>query len=145
MAKSSPETIVLKGRPIYKEGITDEALSPGHLIERGGTQDVQKNTTADRQQNILVAVENENIGCGIEDAYAANDTVIFVAPSSGDEVLLRIAAGENITKNSYLSAHASSGNVEDAGATQANACAIALEAVNNSTGTTETFIRAEIV
>ena len=145
MAKSNPETIVLRGKnPVQKEGRTDEALSPGHVVERGGTADIQKNTVANRVAGFLIACENAAVGGSIDDAYAANDNVVFVAAYPGMEVYVRIAAGESITKNELLTC-AAAGLVQNSGATQANACGIALETKDNSSGTTETFVKMEIV
>ena len=143
MAKSQSETILLKGKmAVRKEAVTDEAVSPGHFVERGGTQDVQKAPLGSATP--LVAIENTPIGEGIEDAYAANDTVLMVAVYPGCEILAKIAAGENIAENALLRCGAS-GVLQDAGATADNARAIALEAVNNTSGTTETFIRVEVI
>ena len=75
MAKINPETIILKGCPMIKEGVTDEKLSPGHALERGGGKDVQKVSTASRRAGVMIALENDLNAEGITDEYAANDRV----------------------------------------------------------------------
>ena len=145
MAKTNPETIILRGKyHIQKEGRTSEALSPGHILERGGTADIQKNNAANRIAGLLIAIENAAAGGDINEAYAANDNVVFVACYSGMEVYARIPAGANISKNDLLTC-TNDGAVQDTGATQALACGIALEDKDNSSGTTETFVRMEVV
>ena len=143
MAKSRADTIVLTGDPIYKEGVTDEALSPGHVLENGGTADIQKNTVANRNAGLLIAKEATDIGCGIEDAYAANDRVRYFGATKGMVVLVRVAAGATAITANALLATTNSGTVAG-GATDDTACGIALEALDNSSGTTEAFIRMEV-
>ena len=142
MAKSTPETILLKGSPVCKEGITDEKLKPGHIIERGGTKDIQKVDSANEFRGKMIAIENDLVGCGVDDEYAVDDTVLFIAPYRGCEVLVRIAAGANVAEGAYVTCAADGTGVTG---TVANAFGIALEAKDNSTGTAETFLRVEII
>ena len=141
--KSDPETIILKGTPIFKEGKTDEKLSPGHIIEIGGTEDIQKQSTAQQDCQRNIVVENDLDGKTIEDEYAANARVFYGTCQPGVEVLARVAAAAPaITKGNFLEAKGD-GTVRKltAGGT---AIGIALEALDNTAGTKEVFIQMEV-
>lgn len=143
MAKTRPETIVLKGDPILKEAQASAAISPGHVIEFGGAKDVQKQSTADKNTLLRVAVENDLIGETIEDAYAANDNVLYVSLRPGDEAQLRVAASAAaIVKGDQLEL-TGDGTLNKLAA--GTAVAEALEAVDNSGGGSEAFIIVEAI
>ena len=79
-------TITLKGDPDRKEGVTDEAITPGMLVERGGTYDYQKHSVADGPAARSWALENALAGEGIDDDYASGETVQIGYFDTGDEV-----------------------------------------------------------
>ena len=145
MAKDNPETILLKGMPMIKEGQTDEKLSPGHVVEFGGTKEIQKQATA-QQANArkAIALENDLEGKTINDEYAVDALVKYALCYSGCEMYVRVAAAAPaIVKNDKLELKGD-GTVRK----QTNngvTFAYALEALDNSTGTKETFIKVEIV
>lgn len=102
----SGNIIVLKGSPIVKEAKAGEAgILPGHLLLRAGVDgvDVVRNgVTADAEAPRLFAVEADVIGNAADDVYPDNDQVKFVAPSSGDELMARVAAAQTWTANEAL-------------------------------------------
>lgn len=97
-------TILLRGAEyvVRKEGVTDEAVTPGHLLERGGTNDVQKHSTANGNTGKLFALENDLVGDDIADAYATGETVQFAACPTGTEVYAWLAYGENVAIGAAL-------------------------------------------
>ena len=126
------KTIYARGMGDYDEGQTDEAVVAGQIIERGGGKEVQKNTTAGRNAGLIVALENTAVGGGLDSAYAANDTVKLIKPQKGDIVNVRVKGGTAaITENSNLQT-TNDGFVTGTGATDENACGIALEALDVS-------------
>ena len=140
--KSNPETIFLKGLYVQKEGQASAALSPGHLVERGGSKAFRKQSTEKGVCSVMFAVENDLIGKEITDAYAANDNVVVVYALPGAEINARVAASATaIVANNALEA-AGDGTVKKY--TDGEIIGYALEAINNSTGTTEAFIKMEI-
>ena len=143
MAKTNPETIVLKGEPIFKEGRASAAISAGHLVEFGGTRDIRKQSTAKADCRRAIALENDLIGKGITDAYAANENVRYGSFHSGQEAYVRVAASAPaIAKNDSLEA-AGDGTVRKV-TSASTIIGWALEAKDNSSGSSEVFIKMEI-
>lgn len=85
-------TIVLKGNGINKEAIANAAITPGYLVERMSTGNIRKHATAGVEASPAFAIENEVIGLGIDDDYAANDNCLFTYLQSGSEVFALLAA-----------------------------------------------------
>jgi len=96
------KTITLKGDPLRKEGVADEAITPGHLVERGGTYDFQKHSTAGGPAIASFALENDLVGDGVDDAYASDDTVQVGYFSTGEEILAYLATSQVIVVGDYL-------------------------------------------
>lgn len=140
--KSKSETIFLKGLQVQKEGQASAALSPGHLVERGGSKIFQVQATAKAACSPMFAVENDLLGKEITDAYAANDNVVVAFALPGAEINARLAASASaIVANDALEA-TGDGTVRKF--TDGVIIGHALEAVNNSSGSTEVFIKMEV-
>lgn len=95
-------TIALKGDYIRKEGEASSAITPGDLVEFGGSADLRPHSTVGTQARRAFALENDLIGKGIDDAYAAGDAVQYGVFVPGAEVRARLAAGETCTKGDAL-------------------------------------------
>lgn len=83
------------------------AILPGDLIEVIPTAGadlgkVQRHATASGRAAPLFADGNWQFGKGINDAYAAGDTVPYRAPSVGEAVYARCASGVAITVGTPL-------------------------------------------
>ena len=80
-------TIVGKGYVnIRDEKIAAGAITPGMLVERTSADKVQAHSTAGGAANKLFALEDENQGNDIDDAYAADDVVKLWHPVPGEQV-----------------------------------------------------------
>ena len=97
-----PKTIVLKGDFIRKEAEASEAITPGHLVEFGGAAELRKHATVGGAGRRAFALENDLIGKGVDDAYAAGDNVLYGVFGPGAEVYAKLAAGETCTKGDAL-------------------------------------------
>jgi len=95
-------TIAVKGDYIRKEGEASGAITPGHLIEWGGSQDVQVHSSAAGIARKAFAVENDLIGRDITDAYAQGETVQYGVFPPGAEVYAFLAGGETVSKGDAL-------------------------------------------
>lgn len=136
-------TILLKGSPLIKEKVAAAALSPGHCLERTSADKVQKQATADSDAGVLIALENDLIGDEITDAYASGDIVRFIAAQPGDEVQVRLpAAAVAVVIGDKLEFDAT-GCVNKIATGVAKF--VALEAVDNSVGGSEAFIKVEVL
>jgi len=100
MAKTNPDRILLKSENLATslEGRTDESVTPGHLVEFGGGNDVQKNSSAaDAEASPYFAMTKFYDGSDIDTDYASGDTVHFAACPTGVEVNAYLADGENVS------------------------------------------------
>lgn len=151
ITKAQPTVISVKGDDfIQKEALSNEAITPGHLLELLSTGKVQKLTSdiANNTENIsvLVALEDDLIGKDLTEDYATGVVVQYAAAKSGQEFLLRVPTGAAaIVIGDRLQSNGASavGTVVLAAATDA-AIAIAKEALTNNSGN-ELFILAEVI
>ena len=125
-------TIGLKGDWILKEGEASEGITPGHLVEFGGSNDLQLQSTAAGVARRAFALENDLVGKGVDDAYVAGDTVRYGVFEQGAEVYAWLDGGENVAKGAQL-VPAGDGSLAEVGSgEEASICAFAMEAVDNS-------------
>ena len=100
------QTIVLKQVQIGRAQIEKLAVAelyPGHLLERTSADKVQKHSTSGGSCPLpMFAIEDENQGNGIDDAYSADDRVVCWIPQRGDQVQAVLADGENVSIGDYL-------------------------------------------
>jgi len=96
------KTIAVKGDYVRKEGEASAAITPGHLVEFGGTNDLQVHSTAAGKARKAFALENDLVGSGITDAYAAGQTVQYGVFQRGAEVYAILAASQTIAKGDAL-------------------------------------------
>ena len=94
------QTIALKGDFIRKEGEASAVITPGDLIEFGGANELRVHATVGGQARRAFALENDLIGKGITDDYAAGDTVQYGVFPHGAEVYAN--AGEAVTLGDAL-------------------------------------------
>lgn len=142
MAKSAPETILLKGEPPIREADCGEAFKPGHCVAVKADGDVDLAETD--QRDVLVAKEDDLQGNGIDDVYVVGQRAFFYAPSPGDVLYVRVAAGAAAIANQAPLGIQNNGTV----LTEATASAmrfIAEEALDNSGSGTEALIRARVL
>jgi hypothetical protein len=97
-----PNTITLKdeGRAFRKEGEASAAITPGHLIEFGGGEELRVHSTVGGAARRAFALENDLIGKGPLDAYAANDIVQYGVFPPGAEVWA--ITSEAVNKGDFL-------------------------------------------
>jgi hypothetical protein len=135
-------TIFLKGKPIRKEGIAGEAITPGHLLAINSSGNMIKHATAGGVTH-LVAFENEIVGLDLNSAYASGDNVLYGASKDGQEVnLLVAAAAPAIVVGDLLQ---SAGNGTVAKVSSGTPLLRALQAVDNSGGGAAVRIIAEFL
>jgi hypothetical protein len=126
------KTIALRGDPIISEDwAAAEAITPGHLILLGSAGTVAKNTTASNQVPMF-ALEREELGKDIDDAYASGDVVKTGIFKPGDRVYAWLASGQNTAKGDYLAPSTTAGLLTKSGVTTTLRLAQALEAVDTS-------------
>ena len=145
-------TIIVKGSGVHKEHQAAAAVSPGHLVEMASATTVQVHSTAAGNAVAAFARENEIFGSDVNTAYAVNDRVLYTVLPPGAEVYARVAAGATAIAVGDFLESAGDGTLRRVAtsastsqAQRASVVAQALEAVDNSGGASEAFIKVQIV
>lgn len=152
-----PNQICLRGTPNVYEGKANAILTPGELLAWSADDELDPHgTAAGNATPVMVAIENDLIGDGIDDNYAAGDTVRYVVPAPGDVLYMWLADGENVIKgdplesdgNGDLQKHTPQAVDEGGTATytvyEDSIVGIADEDLNNSAGGARARIRVRI-
>ena len=95
-----PQTIALKGDYIAKEREASATVTLGSLLEVQSTGFVRHHSVAGGPAQRAFALENDLIGKGITDDYAAGDVVRYGVFNHGAEVYARTQ--EAVTIGDYL-------------------------------------------
>lgn len=138
-----PNRIVLEGRGRYQDVVSSAGFYPGHLLAKASTGKYAKFTGQASLTKLVIAVENALVGKTINDAYGADETCGVYEPVKGDKLYVRIPAAATALVDGDLMM--SNGDGTFAKRTSTNAILlIADEAVDNSGGASEVFIRASV-
>lgn len=144
--------IALKGGlPVINEEdvqAVGAAIIPGHLLEIDGSGDLIKNTAAVANISPMFALERDEMGQDIDEAYADGDRVKVGVFHPGQRVYAFLASGHNVAKGAYLLGDAAAdGLLSLTGVTAQLRIARAVEAVDTSGSApvAGTRIRVEIV
>lgn len=146
------KTVVLDGPVVFKEATSAGALSPGHLIKLNTAGKVVKHATAGGTLSPMFAIEYEFDSSDIDTAYASGDRVRYVVASTGCRIKAKVAAtAPAIVIGDYLES-AGDGTlrkvIADTATSQNERNSVrfqAVEAVNNSSGSSEVFIKVEVI
>ena len=139
MAKSAPETIFLIGDPNRIEREAGGAITPGHLLEINSSNAFVVHNSAGAVAYPLFAVENDIAVDDLTHAYATGEKVQANWCRPGDEILARIANGENIAIGDFLESNGNGEMLEfvadSAGVVQQPhiLVGVAMEAIDTST------------
>lgn len=114
LIRSTPEG------PIQKEGLADEALRPGQLVEDASSTSIQalsEGSNPAQEEIMRVVVESGTID--VTATYPSGDLVPFIIPRTGDEVYAYAThtAGGTIPYGATLVAADSGGFLMDTGGT----------------------------
>lgn len=144
-ALTSPQTIALKGNYIPMERKANAALSPGHLLNINSSNKFIKQAVAAKKPITMFALEKDYDAKEITVAYASDDTVKAGIFGAGHEVYARLAAAATAVVIGTHLESAGDGTLRVVTADSSTAIAIALEAVDNSAGGSEAFVRVVII
>lgn len=86
-----------KNDPIKVEKPADAALSPGHILIANTTNEFLKHSADGKAGMVFVA--DLNMHDGLNDAYAAGDTVQAYQPMSGETYQVRAKTGQALVKD----------------------------------------------
>lgn len=149
------DTVLLSPSDVSDAGVersyqASEAFTPGELIELGGSNDVQKHSTAGGTAVGRFALEAEDYGNDLSDDYSSGETARILTARKGTEINALLPTGSsevNISEGDLLES-AGDGTLQANGTasdSDQNIVAEALEAVDNSGGASEARIRVEVL
>ena len=104
-------TIYVKGMyaPRLEGFATTAGIVPGNMLLRTDTADgedgFKNHNSAGTVQQRIFAKEDDIQGNDISDTYTNGDRVLALTPLPGDEVLARLASGQNISKGTALTSN----------------------------------------
>lgn len=99
------KTITLRGNPTRDEFKATSTITPGDLIEptSASTENhAQRHALEGGPASVILALENDYLGEGIDDDYDTGDVVLAGTFKSGDWVLVNILQGENVAYGDKL-------------------------------------------
>ena len=85
-----------------EELIAAGTITPGMLVERDSSNEVQAHSTAAGNAMPMFALEDSLQGEDIDTDYAADDPVQVWVPFRGDQVYAILADGNNVTNGDWL-------------------------------------------
>ena len=136
MSKEKSSAVILQGLPIYNEdGAAGGAITPGMLVS--GVSTVVAHATATGVHMRTFALEREEMGQGIDDAYATGDTVKVGAFAPGDVVNCIIPSGQNIAEGDILASNGD-GKLRESGT---NPVGVSLDTLGAVTADTRCRVR----
>lgn len=119
-----PNTILLHGmRNVVNDYLASEAITPGHLVELAASSGVlkwRKNASATNQPTLAVALNQEEMNKGVDDAYASGDLVEAHFLKPGDVWWALVPSGEDIAIGDLLQSNGD-GTLKEATAATATA------------------------
>src|SRR3990172_11598410 len=97
-----PKTIALKGDYVLKERKANAAITPGDLVELMSTGNIRRHATLGGAAQRAFALESDLIGKGINDDYAAGESVRYGVFLPGSEAFPLLVAGESCSIGDFL-------------------------------------------
>ena len=98
-----PHAIILRGDNVtYREDNSNEAITPGMLLEFNDNDKLQKHATSGGDAAAMFALENDAVGNDVTDAYAPGDRVRYGDCAKGTIVWAHLASGQNVARGAKL-------------------------------------------
>lgn len=138
--------IALLGQPLVLDDEADceaaEAITPGHLVTWNGSGLLIKHNDDASNAAPMFALEREELGNDIDDAYAIGDQVKVGAFHPGCRVYALVPSGQNVSKGDYLTSDGA-GRLTKTSVSATCRTAQAMETIGAVTA--DTRIRVQIV
>jgi hypothetical protein len=142
-SSDTPKTILLRGTntPHSERVCAEGSIKPGMLVMFDSQGRFKPHDTAAGATSPVFACESSYTGGSIDADYVQHDTVPAWHAQRGDQVYALLDTGQNVAAGALLNS-AGDGSLQS-GTT--NPVARALEAVNNSGGSTHARIKVEVL
>lgn len=115
MAKTNPQTILLRGRGIREEAPAGGTITPGHLVMLNSSAQLVVHGTAAGAAGACFAVENDLVGKTIDDNYVSGDFVQAEWVPPGSRIYALVAAAATAITAGDLLESAGNGTVRKFG------------------------------
>ncbi len=144
ITKQTPRTVHLGGDiTVVNDLLGSGAITPGYLVERfnsSGTPKFRAHSTASGMGSKTVALENEMLNKGIDDAWADGDLILAGVMHPGATAQLILASGETVVAGDFLE---SKGDGTMRKYTSGVRLFQVLEGTNNTAGSTTARVKSE--
>jgi hypothetical protein len=101
-----PNTVILKGDPIFKEGVAGEAITPGDLLEWfAGPDRLMRHSSQDGPGMARIAIEDKAQAGEVGTAYVSGATTQYVVGRAGDEYWMWLVASGTAVKGDLLTSN----------------------------------------
>jgi len=139
-----PKTIALKGDYVLKERKANAAITPGDLVEIMSTGNLRRHATMGAAAQRAFALEQDLIGRGVDDNYAANEQARYGVFLPGSEVYAWLQINESCAIGDFLESDGT-GKLQVASTPiEGSNVAIALEAITGGGGVAKR-VKVEVV
>lgn len=129
---SNQRVITLKGCPeVTEEFQANEAISPGHLLGFSSGKLI-KNTSNANKVAPMFALERDELGKDVDEAYAADDYVKAGTFAPGMRLSAFIASGQTVAIGDYLTGDAAGRLTKTGVDNDTNILAQAMEAITTT-------------
>lgn len=100
-------TTLLAQNDVYEDGELSEQARMSAIVEEGGSNDFQNNASVTKEMRVITGAADLNKNeledwTADENIVDSGETVTTKLPETGDEYLLWLAVGENVSKNDKL-------------------------------------------
>lgn len=139
-----PKTIALKGDHVLKERKANAAITPGDLVELMSTGNIRRHATLGGAAQRAFALEQDLIGRGIDDNYAANEQARYGVFAPGAEVYAWLQINESCSIGDFLESDGTGKLAVASTPIEGSNVAIALEAITGGGGVAKR-VKVEVV
>ena len=100
---AAAHTIILRGDNFTRrEDNSNEAITPGMLLEFNANDKLQKHSTSGGDAAALFALEDDAIGGEVGTAYASGDRISYADCGKGTVIWAHLASGQNVARGDML-------------------------------------------
>lgn len=97
-----PETIVEGGDQVQFEAVAQETITPGELVRYDTNGDLVLEDSDGAAIHGYVAMEQAELGKGIDYDYSSGEQAKVTVPGAGDRVFVYLAGGETVDPTTPL-------------------------------------------
>jgi hypothetical protein len=98
-----PNITILRGDYIVRrEDISNEAITPGHLLSFNANDKIQKHASSGGNAIPMFAIESDYLGNDTTTAHTSGDKIPYAVCPAGTVVWAHLASGQTVARGEYL-------------------------------------------